>query len=205
MDWQQEQQQRHKQQQAEKERLRQEAAEQERLRIKARFVNQSRRETEQAAERALQQAAKEQREKQQQAEVAERLVSSLKILDQQRQELLQEAALKRQQDEIIKKQGSPIENSFYEAWCAYFPHIELKRQYQIGKYRVDFAHVESHTVIELDGYEYHHTSKDRNKDYQRQHDIEDLGWYFVRFTGSQIFTNVASCVAIAGKRILQRS
>ena len=33
-----------------------------------------------------------------------------------------------------------------------------------------------------------------NKDYQRQHRIESLGWRFERFTGSQIYNHPKKCV-----------
>lgn len=99
------------------------------------------------------------------------------------------------------KNGSPIEIAFYEAWCALYPSIPLERQYPIGKYRVDFAHVETHTVIELDGQSFHSKRKDRNKDYDRHIEIEEMGWHIVRFTGSKVFHDVEGCVHIAWRRI----
>ncbi len=128
----------------------------------------------------------------------------IRINDQQRQQALQEAARKLQEIQQAVQAGSPIENTFYDAWCVMYPDIKLERQYRVGKYKLDFAHVETHTAIELDGHQYHHTRKDRTKDYQRQRAIEADGWHFVRFTGSEIHNDVTSCVMTAYERIKAR-
>src|SRR6266487_1269589 len=41
-----------------------------------------------------------------------------------------------------KHHKNPVEELFYSRWCEAHPEIVLERQYWIGKYRVDFAHVE---------------------------------------------------------------
>lgn len=128
---------------------------------------------------------------------------ALRIADRQRQEALQLAALKVQEQETVKGK-SPIEEDFFTEWCLTHSMIELKRQYHIGKYWVDFAHLETKTVIELDGHQYHSSKRDRNKDYSRHREIEDQGWTIIRFTGSEIFVSVASCVEVVYSRIVAK-
>lgn len=99
---------------------------------------------------------------------------------------------------------SPIETGFFEAWCKLCPSIVIEHQYKIGNRRVDFAHLETMTAIELDGHEFHSGRKARTQDYQRQREIEDHGWFFVRFTGSEVFHDVEGCVRVAWNRIQGR-
>lgn len=100
--------------------------------------------------------------------------------------------------------GSPIEHSFFEAWCDAYPDIKLERQYSIGRFRVDFAHVATRVVIELDGHHYHSSRKDRTKDAQRERLIQMQGWHVVRYTGSEVHTDVRSCVMQVAEIISQR-
>lgn len=125
----------------------------------------------------------------------------LRIADQKRQEAYMAT---RQRTQQIKEKGIPIENDFYNAWCAKHPNIELKRQHHVFKYYLDFAHVPSKVAIEIDGQKYHSLKKHRNSDYARQHTIEDDGWNFVRFTGSQAWNDIESCVDRVFKVISQR-
>lgn len=124
--------------------------------------------------------------------------------DLQRREALQKALQKLQEEEQTRTKGSPIERVFYEAWCKAHPEIELKRQYPILRYRLDFAHEATRTAIELDGHGFHSGKQDRNKDYARQHAIEDAGWTFIRFTGSQVFHDVEGCIGRVFRVISQR-
>lgn len=121
--------------------------------------------------------------------------------EQSQRETRRVAFQKLQEKKSIKTKGNPIEDRFLEAFQNAYPSVELLPQYRIGKYRVDFACVEAHFVIEIDGQEYHHKPMDRTKDYQRQHALEDLGWHFLRFTGAMIFHDVEGCVERAYKRI----
>jgi very-short-patch-repair endonuclease len=146
--------------------------------------------------------AEQQRRKQEvhQAQLSQ-MAASLQAVEQQRREtqhLLPIVEVK------PATTHSPIEDAFYEAWCEKYPSVELIRQYRILKYRVDFAHLDTKLVIELDGHPTHHTRKERNRDYQRQHTIENEGWYFIRFTGSQVFDDVNGCIDLAYSRITAR-
>jgi very-short-patch-repair endonuclease len=98
---------------------------------------------------------------------------------------------------------SPIELAFSEAWHETYPMIELLQQYHIDRYRVDFAHPDTMTVIELDGHQTHHSRKDRTYDAQRARVIQRLGWRLLRFTGTEIHANVEDCVRQAWEYIQQ--
>ncbi len=148
-------------------------------------------------------AEQQTRKEESQAAQMQQIAETLQVAEQQRREA-QVTASQRMQEEKQAAKGNPIEDDFYRAWCEAYPAIELIRQHPIGRYRVDFAHLETMTVVELDGYQYHSKKKDRNKDYARQHEIEDQGWLFVRFTGSQIFTAVEACIRVTYKRIMAR-
>jgi very-short-patch-repair endonuclease len=97
---------------------------------------------------------------------------------------------------------SPIEQVFWDAWCGPFRDqggdeewaIKLIPQYHIGSYRVDFAHVETKTAIELDGHATHSSPDAIAYDRKRQREIESQGWRVIRFGGKEIFENVGKCV-----------
>lgn len=42
-------------------------------------------------------------------------------------------------------------------------------------------------IIELDGFEYHSNKKQVNYDYERERNLQELGYKIIRFTGSQIY------------------
>lgn len=127
----------------------------------------------------------------------------LRRTNRQKEEAQRLALEKIQAIQEVREKGSPIERIFFDAWREAYPDTVLKRQHQIGKYFVDFAHIDTQIAIELDGHEFHSSRKDRTKDYQRQRYIEDQGWSFVRFTGSEVFHDVASCVETVAHRIQQ--
>lgn len=91
---------------------------------------------------------------------------------------------------------SPIEQSFFEAWRKYYPNELLLPQYEIkgGIYRLDFAHVETKTAIELDGFAAHSSTDQIAGDRKRQREIEALGWRFIRFGGKEVYQDVAKCI-----------
>ncbi|MGH2496552.1 MAG: endonuclease domain-containing protein [Ktedonobacteraceae bacterium] len=98
---------------------------------------------------------------------------------------------------------SPIEEAFWEAWQASCS-IPLIPQYKIGKYRVDFAHEPSMTIIELDGFRAHSSTDSIAHDRRRQREIEALGWHFIRFGGKEIKQNLQTCVEEAEQGIRKR-
>lgn len=87
---------------------------------------------------------------------------------------------------------SPIEQQFWN--IAKHRLLGLLPQYEIGRYRVDFALPDEHLVIELDGHDYHKTKEQRTTDAKRERDLKELGWYVIRFTGTEIYRDVEKCV-----------
>lgn len=96
------------------------------------------------------------------------------------------------QAKIPKQTESPIEKIFFDN-AQVIPALSV--QYPIGPYRVDFAIPDKKIVIELDGHEYHKTKEQRTNDAKRERDLQLLGWNVIRFTGSEIYQDVAKCVA----------
>lgn len=88
---------------------------------------------------------------------------------------------------------SPIEEQYWLAWKAH-SSIRLIPQYEIGKYRVDFAHPLTKVAIELDGLIAHGTTEQIANDRRRQREIEALGWKVIRFGGKEIYHNVQQCI-----------
>ena len=74
--------------------------------------------------------------------------------------------------------------------------IEYMSQYPILKYRVDFVIPALKIAIECDG-EYWH--KDKAKDEARQKEIENEGWFVLRYTGAKI----NSCIEEIGTELIR--
>lgn len=104
---------------------------------------------------------------------------------------------------------SPIEIKFWEEWTkdrARF-RLNLQQQFNVlgGRYRLDFAHLETKTAIELDGYDYHASKEQFIKDRERQRRLEADGWYVMRFAGSEVWRNPQACVQEVAALIERRS
>jgi hypothetical protein len=59
-------------------------------------------------------------------------------------------------------------------------------QYPVGRYFVDFANPAAKVAIECDGKRWH---TDKERDAQRQGEIEALGWVVYRISGRDCFTD----------------
>lgn len=94
---------------------------------------------------------------------------------------------------LVVRFDSPLEEFFWENWKKK-GRIVLMPQYRIGQYRVDFAHIPTKTVVELDGKQYHSRSYQIFNDKRRQAEIEQQGWRFIRFTGAQVFSDIDECI-----------
>lgn len=89
--------------------------------------------------------------------------------------------------EKIKKEygiDSPIEIKLLYWFTQYglFPQF----QYEIGKYRADFAFEDIKLVIECDGKEWHSTEEQEKYDKERDKYMKNLGWKVMRFSGTEI-------------------
>lgn len=71
-----------------------------------------------------------------------------------------------------------------------FSHVT---QYQIGSKIADIAFPDAQLIVECDGYAYHHTREDRERDTGRDMELEIMGWHVLRFTGSQINKDALAC------------
>ncbi|WOD41196.1 endonuclease domain-containing protein [Nodosilinea sp. E11] len=87
---------------------------------------------------------------------------------------------------------SPMQAMFYKEAIEQIPSLEYE-QY-IGEYRVDFLVKEKKFVIEIDGHDYHKTKEQRTRDCLRQRKLNLYGYYVIRFTGTEVYRNVGSCV-----------
>ena len=56
-------------------------------------------------------------------------------------------------------------------------------------------------IIECDGYEWHSSKSQINRDYERENDLKLAGYNVFRFTGSQIYNNPYKCVKIIYEHI----
>ncbi len=85
-----------------------------------------------------------------------------------------------EEEESSPEFDSPLEKGFWFYWKENCP-IVLTPQLEVGRYRIDFAHIPSHTAIELDGNEYHSSQSQIANDKRRQLELERQGWRFIRF------------------------
>lgn len=118
---------------------------------------------------------------------------------------------------------SPIEQIFYVSKdiCTFFEgnfYLDILSQVPIylkdKTYKVDFL-VESYTyngekvvlenpiVIELDGYNYHSTKEQRNRDCQKENELKLAGYHVMRFTGTQVFNEPFQCLKSVYKYVLR--
>ena len=59
-------------------------------------------------------------------------------------------------------------------------------QLRIGRYRVDFAHRPTQTILEVDGWAFHRQRQAFDADRQRDAALAALGWLVIRITWQQI-------------------
>lgn len=85
------------------------------------------------------------------------------------------------------------EQYFHERWKQTYPEIELIPQYHIGPYRVDFCHMHSKTVIELNG-SIHRLRRVQNRDAPRHRYLESIGWHVLVFMNDEVTYGLDACV-----------
>lgn len=71
--------------------------------------------------------------------------------------------------------------------------VTFLRQYIIGDYIADFACLEAHLVVEVDG-GYHSEPRQQEDDACRQQWLEEHGFHVIRFTNEQVEFDTAKCV-----------
>jgi very-short-patch-repair endonuclease len=88
---------------------------------------------------------------------------------------------------------SPVEKMFWNA-ALLESSLSFIPQYPVGPYYVDFAIHEKRIAIEIDGHDFHKTKEQRTRDAQRDRTFTERGWTVLRFTGTEVFTNVKKCL-----------
>lgn len=120
---------------------------------------------------------------------------------------------------------SPIEQILYNTFNVRVVEREIKediylisqKQISIGRKRhyadlyfdteeaLDLEGIDFRLVIECDGHDYHHASKQQvRKDYERETALKMAGYDILRFTGSQIYDDPCGCADIIIDYILSK-
>ncbi|MFI5253160.1 MAG: endonuclease domain-containing protein [Bacteroidota bacterium] len=81
---------------------------------------------------------------------------------------------------------------------------KFRRQQGVGSYIIDFYCPEVMLAIEIDG-ETHLTPDEKEYDRIRQHEIEELGIQFLRFTNRDVYDNINGILQRIGERLLMLS
>lgn len=72
--------------------------------------------------------------------------------------------------------------------------IHFRRQHVIGIYIADFVSLKNHLVIEIDG-EYHLNPEQQESDRIRTAYLQQQGFRVIRFTNSQVLTDIDSVMS----------
>ena len=95
---------------------------------------------------------------------------------------------------------TPIEESMYHALKAtklmFSPQCRLTAEAGQVEYRVDFLifYGGKTFAVELDGHDYHKTKQQRGQDAERDRTLKARGIETIRFTGSQIHSDLQGCM-----------
>lgn len=99
--------------------------------------------------------------------------------------------------QLVNQKNTPIEKIFYDYSKEYWIHHSLLvPQFQLitkPHYVIDFALPNWKIAIELDGHKTHKTKEQTTYDLQRQRNLLLHGWFVIRFSGSEIYTNISKC------------
>jgi very-short-patch-repair endonuclease len=121
--------------------------------------------------------------------------------------------------ELLDKTESPMERklletifnkypgSFYDSFYEFTPQgnltLEIEPQYKVntpsGNYRLDFLVRANKSkiwmfAIEIDGKDYHNSTKQINRDYEREKILMGSGFIILRFSGQDIYHNCSLVV-----------
>ena len=104
------------------------------------------------------------------------------------EDLFDDDVLKLKMGREISSRGSPIESRLAE--YLEDKKIKYKRQYRIGRYRVDFFLPDYNTVIECQGYAWHQdpkTYEQMERDLIRRNALALAGYRVLWYSGRQIY------------------
>ena len=90
----------------------------------------------------------------------------------------------------LRKNSTPQEIIIWSRLRAKrFKNLKFKRQYQIGKYIVDFICLDKKIIIELDGWQHKKENQERY-DTERTKFLEENGFKVIRFWNNEINNNL---------------
>lgn len=90
---------------------------------------------------------------------------------------------------------SPIEEYMFNALVNAGLDMHCRRQFEIGKKRVDIAFPIAKLVVECDGKEFHHANIEQiEKDQARDKYLAKKGWQVKHFDGLSIRRNIDLCI-----------
>ena len=98
----------------------------------------------------------------------------------------------------------PIHVAFVELICEQ-KKIKTKEKNYVADFVLDFSHrfngkclypkfKSLKYIVELDGFDYHNNKKQMNYDYDREQNLQMMGYKVMRFTGSQIYNKPYDCI-----------
>lgn len=99
---------------------------------------------------------------------------------------------------LLSQTKTPIERIFYDYVKKNFTNSDrVFAQYQLTdckpNYVIDFAIPDYMIAIEIDGHDYHKTKEQRTNDAVRERNLQMRGWFVIRFTGSEVYSNMKKC------------
>jgi very-short-patch-repair endonuclease len=154
------------------------------------------------------QQAREQREHEEQVRKDEvvKQRDALQLANQQRNASLQQAH--QRMAEIRAKRPEPpydtfAEQFFHKRWRELYPDIELIPQFRIPPFRVDFCHMQTKTVVELNG-SIHSLRRVRNRDASRHRILEQASWHVLPFTNDETSYALDACCQETHAVIVER-
>jgi very-short-patch-repair endonuclease len=87
---------------------------------------------------------------------------------------------------------SPLEVRMAKAFDAM--DWEYVREYTIGNLHVDFAFPQAKLAVECDGFRYHSSPSQRERDAKRDAFLVKKGWRVLRFSGARIHDDLDGCI-----------
>jgi very-short-patch-repair endonuclease len=78
--------------------------------------------------------------------------------------------------------------------------FKFRRQQGVGSYILDFYCPEARLAIEIDG-ETHVRPDEIEYDKTRQHEIEELGIHFLRFTNRDVYNNLSGVLLMISEKL----
>ena len=96
---------------------------------------------------------------------------------------------------MININRSYPEKIFWDAWLRAGNWPVLQEQYEIARFRVDFAQVVPHrVVIEIDGKRWHCGEDAIVRDLKRERAIKRVGWDMIRFAATDVINNAQGVI-----------